>query len=382
MGWVTNEYDLPHIPARYHSGFVDEGWGTEYRRINQVHWSHSGDQVALDLVSSGLHSYRVFDTVQERFHDIGDHPCFLADERLLSLKNGKAVEWCLNDTRRSYKQQPLSVDPKQYPLVDLLDGARMRVSNFQDKFNNASHINLAGFFNGERRCVMDDSRKKVLACNQDGILVWRLDVFDKKGRLEKPINIISPGNKVTNAQFNQDGDKLSIVYNEDGIQLFDFVTRRALHQVKFVFSKIKNVCYTDSGLAVALGVRDPGTKNEQRALFAIWVLGNKPTQLLRMLLQNHHGSFLSINPAGTKVLVDYPSGYLALFDLRGLHRIIRFFEREITLEQVILLNCIQWAAVGRTKKFDFRRFPHLKGYYDSLPAEVKEAIAGVVIVPK
>lgn len=89
--------------------------------------------------------------------------------------------------------------------------------------------------------------------------------------------------------------------------------------------------------------------------------------------------FLRIDPTGTKVLVECSRGNLRIYDLSNLHRILRYFKKEILLEHVILLNCIRWMTSRLAKKFDFRNFPHLKSYYNSLPAEVKEATAGVVI---
>lgn len=383
MPWVTSRYPLPTIGAMYHGGEVTEGPGFNYnyKTISQAYWSKSGDQVVLDLDIWGQHSCSVFDTVRVRFQDIGDHACFLADARVLSLNKGKATEWFLDDARRSYKQQPLSVRPHQYPIVKV-DGARMSISNLQDAFNNnVLEIHLAASLNSPIKCNIHDSKKKVLAYDKDLILVWQLDCFDKKGRLENPIHVHSVGNKVTSAQFNQNGNGINIVYNNDRIELFDLVSQCIMRRNTFTNAKIENCCYTDSGLVVTLGSIKAGTKNEVRTLSIFRHLNNKMRQLKCIKIQDHYRSFLSVNPACTKVIVENPSGYLALFDLGGLHNIIRFFEREITLEQAILLNCIRWAVAGIAKKFDFRRFPHLKSYYDSLPEEVKEAIAGVVILP-
>jgi len=93
-------------------------------------------------------------------------------------------------------------------------------------------------------------------------------------------------------------------------------------------------------------------------------------------------NFLLLDPTGTKAITECPRGYIRIYDLSNLQKILKYFKKEILLEHVILLNCIRWTTSRLAKKFDFNKLPHLKGYYDSLPVEVKDAIAGVVTVPK
>lgn len=118
--------------------------------------------------------------------------------------------------------------------------------------------------------------------------------------------------------------------------------------------------------------------NEKKMVIRDSSQPNKPFNVTTLECSN----FLLLDPTGIKVITECPRGYIRIYDLSNLHRILKYFKKEIILEHVILLNCIRWTTSRLAKKFDLRKFPHLKGYYDSLPAEVKEAIACVVIMPK
>lgn len=137
----------------------------------------------------------------------------------------------------------------------------------------------------------------------------------------------------------------------------------------------------DNGLDVLL-VRArrafEGGMNEKGMIICDPSQPNKPFNITKLECSN----FLLLDPTGTKAVVECPRGYIRIYDLSNLHRILKYFKREILLEHVILLNCIRWTTSRLAKKFDLCKFPHLKGYYASLPAEVKEAIACVVIMPK
>lgn len=215
----------------------------------------------------------------------------------------------------------------------------------------------------------------------------RVEIYDSE--TNQILHTLNHYNLVPSLRFNRKGN-LALTCDEEPIntvsqpgvaKIWDITTgtclrtlRGHMHRVQLAeFNQEENQIVTVSA----------------EATWKIWDAANG-TCLLTVPWSGY-GKSIQFNKTGDKIVLScHSKPEIQIWDIGNYFAAIKFLEKDITLEQAMLVNCINKTALinqalekcGKIakNKFDFNKFPHLQQYFTSLPETIQQALSEYVIL--